>query len=108
MLLLPVTDQCTFNYNMQMVNYFNQKDGLSEGYTSGSFNSAFGFNGSKQIDAATTKNLSMDGFYIPLAKFQFTKTPLVLQENVKRAIPTSWDPPSLARWEAFASLQVII
>ncbi|XP_022144069.1 MACPF domain-containing protein CAD1-like [Momordica charantia] len=84
---------CSFD---EMVNYFNQKDGLSEGYTSGSFNSAFGFNGSKQIDAATTKNLSMDGFYIPLAKFQFTKTPLVLQENVKRAIPTSWDPPSLA------------
>ncbi|XP_038882143.1 MACPF domain-containing protein CAD1-like [Benincasa hispida] len=84
---------CSFD---EMVDYFNQKDGLSEGYPSGSFNSAFGFTGFKQIDAAATKSLSTDGFYIPLAKFQFTKTPLVLQENVKRAVPTTWDPPSLA------------
>lgn len=94
-------------FNLQMVDYFNQRDGLSEGYSSGSFNSAFGFTGSKQTDSAATKSLSTDGFYIPLAKFQLTNTPFVLQEHVKRAVPTSWDPPSLARWEAFTFLQVI-
>ncbi|KAF8369960.1 hypothetical protein HHK36_032011 [Tetracentron sinense] len=38
----------------------------------------------------------MDGFFIPLCKVQLIKSPLVLQENVKRAIPSSWDPSSLA------------
>ncbi|KAG6595613.1 MACPF domain-containing protein CAD1, partial [Cucurbita argyrosperma subsp. sororia] len=84
---------CSFD---EMVDYFNQKDGLSEGYPSGSFNTAFGFTGSKQIDAAAAKNLSTDGFYIPLAKFQLTSTSLLLHENVKRSVPTSWDPPALA------------
>ncbi|KAL4021484.1 MACPF domain-containing protein CAD1-like [Cucumis melo var. makuwa] len=84
---------CSFD---EMADYFNQKDGLSEGYPSGSFNSAFGFTGLRQTDASATKSLSTDGFYIPLAKFQFTKTPLELKENIKRAVPTTWDPPSLA------------
>lgn len=83
---------CTFP---EMVEYFNEKANLSGGFPLGSFNAAFSFTGSKHIDAAATKTLSMDGFYIPLAKVEL-KSPLVLQENVKRAIPASWDPPSLA------------
>lgn len=82
-----------------MAEYFNQKANLSEhgGSCLGSFNAAFSFTGSKHIDAAPTKTLYVDGFYIPLAKVQLTKSPLLLKENVKRAVPTSWDPPSLAR-----------
>lgn len=83
---------CTFH---EMVEYFNEKANLSGGFPLGSFNAAFSFTGSKHIDAAATKTLSVDGFYIPLAKVEL-KSPLVLQENVKRAIPASWDPPSLA------------
>ncbi|ESR42803.1 MACPF domain-containing protein CAD1 [Citrus sinensis] len=83
---------CTYP---QMVEYFNEKANLSGGFPLGSFNAAFSFTASKHIDAAATKTLSMDGFYIPLAKVEL-KSPLVLQENVKRAIPASWDPPSLA------------
>ena len=84
---------------MQMVEYFNQKANLSGGLPLGSFNSAFSFTGSKHIDAAATKTLSMDGYYIPLAKVQLKRSPLVLHENVIRAVPTFWDPPSLARCE---------
>lgn len=84
---------CNFH---EMVEYFNKKANVSGGFPLGSFNSAFSFTGSTNIDAATTKTLSMDGFYIPLAKFQLTKSPTALKENVKRAVPTSWDPPSLA------------
>ena len=80
-----------------MVDYFNQKADLSGSFPLGSFNSAFSFTGSKHVDAAATKTLSMDGFYIPLAKVEL-KPSLVLQENVKRAIPVCWDPPSLARY----------
>ncbi|KAI5561496.1 hypothetical protein BDE02_16G121200 [Populus trichocarpa] len=84
---------CTFH---EMVEYFNQKANLSGGLPLGSFNSAFSFTGSKHIDAAATKTLSMDGYYIPLAKVQLKRSPLVLHENVIRAVPTFWDPPSLA------------
>lgn len=84
---------------MQMVEYFNQKANLSGDFPLGSFNSAFGFTGSKHIDAAATKTLSMDGYYIPLAKVQLMRSPLVLQENVKEAVPSCWDPSSLARYE---------
>lgn len=82
-----------------MVEYFNQKANLSGSFPLGSFNSAFSFSGSKHIDVVATKTLSTDGFYIPLAKVQLIKSPLVLQENVKQAVPTCWDPPSLARYE---------
>nr|XP_023920234.1 MACPF domain-containing protein CAD1-like [Quercus suber]POF25200.1 macpf domain-containing protein cad1 [Quercus suber] len=84
---------CTFD---EMVENFNQKANLSGGFPLGSFNSAFSFTGSKHIDVAATKTLTMDGYYFPLAKVQLTKTPLVLHENVKRAVPTCWDPSSLA------------
>ncbi|KAF8042176.1 hypothetical protein BT93_A0711 [Corymbia citriodora subsp. variegata] len=84
---------CTYD---EMVEYFNGKVNLSGSPPLGSFNAAFSFTGSKHIDAAATKTLSTDGFYIPLAKVEISKTPLVLQENVKHAIPSSWDPPSLA------------
>lgn len=84
---------CSFQ---EMVDIFNQKANLPGGFPLGSFNSAFSFSGSKHMDAAATKTLSMDGFFIPLAKVQLMRSPLVLQENVKRAVPTSWDPPSLA------------
>ncbi|KAL7265680.1 hypothetical protein ACSBR1_003462 [Camellia fascicularis] len=84
---------CSF---LEMVEYFNKKAGLSGDVPLGSFNAAFSYTGSKHIDAAATKTLSTDGFFNPLIKVQLAKFPLVLQENVKRAVPTSWDPPSLA------------
>ncbi|KAA8517660.1 hypothetical protein F0562_015134 [Nyssa sinensis] len=84
---------CSFH---EMVEYFNRKSNLSGNVPLGSFNAAFSFTSSKHIDAAATKTLSMDGFFIPLAKFQLIKSPLVLQESVRRAVPTTWDPPSLA------------
>ncbi|XP_061370746.1 MACPF domain-containing protein CAD1-like isoform X2 [Gastrolobium bilobum] len=84
---------CSFQ---EMVEYFNHKANISGSFPLGSFNSAFSFTGSKHVDAAATKTLSSDGFYIPLAKVQLKKTHLMLQENVKRAVPVNWDPPSLA------------
>ncbi|XP_059640019.1 MACPF domain-containing protein CAD1-like [Cornus florida] len=84
---------CSFH---EMVEYFNTKANLSGHIPIGSFNAAFSFSGSKHIDAAAVKTLSMDGFFIPLAKIQLIKSQLVLQGNVRRAVPTSWDPPALA------------
>ncbi|GAB4856246.1 hypothetical protein Ancab_014173 [Ancistrocladus abbreviatus] len=84
---------CSFD---EMVECFNQKANLSGNVPLGSFNSAFSFTGSKHVDAAATKSLSMDGIFIPLAGVQLVRRPLVLKENVKKAIPASWDPPALA------------
>lgn len=83
------------NYH-EMVEYFNKRANLSGNIPLGSFNAAFSLTGSKHIDAAATKTLCMDGYFIPLSKFELTKSSLVLQESVKRAVPTSWDPPALA------------
>lgn len=80
----------------EMVEYFNKKANLSGNVPLGSFNAAFSFTGLKHMDSATTKSLYMDAFFISLAKVQLVNSPLVLQENVKRAVPSCWDPPSLA------------
>ncbi|KAK7294854.1 hypothetical protein RJT34_17751 [Clitoria ternatea] len=91
----------------EMVEYFNQKANISESFPLGSFNSAFSFIGSKDIDAKETKSLSLDGFYIPLTKVQLMNSHLMLQENVKKAIPVNWDPPSLASFIEIFGTHVI-
>ncbi|KAJ8570792.1 hypothetical protein K7X08_037764 [Anisodus acutangulus] len=83
------------NYN-EMVEYFNRKANISGHAPLGSFNVAFSFTGAKHIDATTTKSLCMDGYVIPLARLQLMNSPLVLRESVRRAVPASWDPPTLA------------
>jgi len=81
-----------------MVEYFNGRANISGNFPLGSFNAAFSFTGSKHVDAAATKTLSTEGFYIPLAKVQLKKSHLTLQVNVKKAVPVNWDPPALARY----------
>ncbi|CAJ1948412.1 unnamed protein product [Sphenostylis stenocarpa] len=79
-----------------MVEYFNGRANISGNFPIGSFNASFSFTGSKHVDAAATKTLSTEGFYIPLAKVQLKKSHLTLQGNVKKAVPVNWDPPALA------------
>lgn len=81
----------------EMVGYFNKKADLQGTVSLGGFNSAFSFTGSEKNDAAATKSLSVDGFFVPLCKVNLNK-PFVLQDNVKQAIPSSWDPSALARF----------
>ncbi|KAG1367782.1 putative MACPF domain-containing protein CAD1 [Cocos nucifera] len=82
----------------QMAEYFNKKSGLSENVPLGSFNSMFSFTGSWKIDAAATKALAMNGYFMPLYKVILMNAELVLREEVRRAVPRSWDPSSLARF----------
>ncbi|KAK3002666.1 hypothetical protein RJ639_019972 [Escallonia herrerae] len=81
---------------IEMVECFNKKANISGHVPLGSFNAAFSFTGSKHMDTAATKTLCVDGFFMPLAKVQLIRSPLVLQENVRRAVPTSWDPAALS------------
>ncbi|CAK9144476.1 unnamed protein product [Ilex paraguariensis] len=88
-------DGCGVCSYHEMVDYFNKKANLSGHVPLGSFNSAFSFTGSKHIDVAATKSLCVDGFFIPLAKVELIKSPLVLRENVRQAVPLLWDPSAL-------------
>ncbi|XP_020101752.1 MACPF domain-containing protein CAD1-like isoform X2 [Ananas comosus] len=89
------TGACSF---YEMAEYFNRKANLSGNIPLGCFNSAFSFTGLKKTDAASTKSLAMDGKFIPLCKVQIIKQSLTLKEEVRRAVPLSWDPSSLSRF----------
>ncbi|PON69172.1 Membrane attack complex component/perforin (MACPF) domain containing protein [Trema orientale] len=84
---------CTFH---EMAEYFNKKSGISGNIPLGSFNAMFNFTGSWQVDAAATKSLAMVGYLIPLFRVKLEKSNLDLREEIKRAVPYSWDPSSLA------------
>ncbi|KAF8391169.1 hypothetical protein HHK36_023470 [Tetracentron sinense] len=88
--------ECLWCMKPQMAEFFNEKSGISGRLPLGSFNSMFNFTGSWQVDAAATKSLAMVGCLIPLFKVKLAKSPLVLHEEIKRAVPYSWDPSSLA------------
>ncbi|OVA01469.1 Membrane attack complex component/perforin (MACPF) domain [Macleaya cordata] len=87
------TPVCTFH---EMAEFFNMNSSISGDIPLGSFNSMFNFTGSWPVDAAATKTLAMDGYFIPLFKVRLAKLSLVLHDEIKRAVPYSWDPSSLA------------
>jgi hypothetical protein len=80
-----------------MAEHFNRKAGLPETVPLGNFNSLFSFTGSWKNDEAATKALAIDGYSVRLFTVTITSSELKLLENIKRAIPYSWDPSSLAR-----------
>ncbi|GAB4827131.1 cinnamoyl-Coa reductase [Ancistrocladus abbreviatus] len=81
---------------LEMSEYFNEMSGISGQIPIGSFNAMFNFTGNWPLDAASTKSLAMVGYFIPLYKLQLSRSKLVLCEEIKRAVPCSWDPASLA------------
>eukprot|EP01018_Ginkgo_biloba_P013765 Gb_35162 [translate_table: standard] len=82
----------------RMAEYFQQTVSVSGRIPLGSFNTMFNFSGSWQADAAATKSLVMDGVFIALYKVQLKKLPLGLREEVKHAVPSTWEPVALARF----------
>ncbi|XP_052181305.1 MACPF domain-containing protein CAD1 [Diospyros lotus] len=84
---------CSFH---EMAKFYNEKVGLSGHIPLGGFNAMFNFTGCWQLDAAATKSLAMIGHVIPLYKVKLVNTDLKLTEEIKRAVPYSWDPASLA------------
>ncbi|XP_054803303.1 MACPF domain-containing protein CAD1 [Prosopis cineraria] len=80
----------------EMVKHFNEMSGITEQIPLGSFNTMFNFTGSWMVDAAATKSLAMVGYFFPLFRVKLNKLNLVLHEDIKRAVPYSWDPTALA------------
>ncbi|CAI9087858.1 OLC1v1022042C1 [Oldenlandia corymbosa var. corymbosa] len=79
-----------------MAKCFNEKANIAGTIPLGSFNAMFNFTGSWQLDAAATKSLAMTGYVLPLFTVKLTNFNLVLRDEIKRAVPYSWDPASLA------------
>ncbi|MBA0738584.1 hypothetical protein Gogos_011919 [Gossypium gossypioides] len=89
------SDMLDFN---QMAEFFNQKCSLGGKIPSGEFNSMFGFqSGLWAKDAAKTKCLGLDGYFIVLFNLHIDRSPLLLSDQVLNDVPSAWDPPALAR-----------
>eukprot|EP00249_Psilotum_nudum_P017836 c26515_g1_i1 orf=500-2338(-) len=82
----------------QMSEQFNQGLAISGKIPLGLFNAMFRLTGSWQSDASSTKSLAMDGWFITLYSVELPRSQVVLREEVKRAVPRSWDPAALARF----------
>ncbi|KDO77666.1 hypothetical protein CISIN_1g0445082mg, partial [Citrus sinensis] len=89
------SDVLSFN---QMSEKFNQELALSGKIPSGLFNSMFKFNGSWQKDASAVKSLAFDGWFISLYNVELARSHIVLSEQVRKEVPTSWDPAALAEF----------
>ncbi|XP_042498247.1 MACPF domain-containing protein At1g14780-like [Macadamia integrifolia] len=89
------SDVLEFN---RMSELLNQKSSIQGKVPSGYFNSIFDLSGAWLHDATDTKYLAFDGYFISLYYLHLTASPLVLQEKVKKAVPSNWDPASLARF----------
>ncbi|XP_020111225.1 MACPF domain-containing protein At4g24290 [Ananas comosus] len=82
----------------QMSEQFNQEISLSGKIPCGLFNHMFDFSGCWQKDAASTKTLAFDGWFITLYTVALSKAQIVLRDHVKQAVPSTWDPAALARF----------
>ncbi|XP_021599537.1 MACPF domain-containing protein At1g14780 isoform X2 [Manihot esculenta] len=80
-----------------MSELFNQKSSVPGKIPSGMFNAMFGFEGgSWAADAATTKFLGLDGYFIVLFDVHIDRYPLSLSDDFLNAVPSFWDPCALA------------
>ncbi|BBN12225.1 hypothetical protein MPTK1_5g18270 [Marchantia polymorpha subsp. ruderalis] len=80
----------------QMSERFNQGASITGKMPLGLFNNMYSFSGPWQADANATKGLALDGWFITLYSLQITRSSPVLIEDVKKAVPTIWDPKALA------------
>lgn len=90
-----------------MSELFNQKCSVPGKIPSGLFNAMFGFPGNSwATDAANTKYLGLDGYFISLFNLHIDRYPLVLSDKVRDLVPSSWDPSALARYLFFSYFTV--
>ncbi|GAB2227877.1 hypothetical protein Droror1_Dr00009705 [Drosera rotundifolia] len=85
------------NFN-QMSELVNQRSSVQGKVPSGYFNTIFNFNSTWLNDAADTKYLAFDGYFVALYYLHLAKSALTLHEKVQKAVPLHWDPTSLARF----------
>uniref|UniRef100_A0A5B6ZBZ1 MACPF domain-containing protein n=1 Tax=Davidia involucrata TaxID=16924 RepID=A0A5B6ZBZ1_DAVIN len=99
------SDVLEFN---QMSELLNQKSSVQGKVPSGYLNAIFDLSGAWLNDAADTKYLAFDGYFISLYYLHLTSSPLVLQDNVKESVPSHWDPASLSRFIQTYGTHIIV
>lgn len=84
---------------IQMSELFNQRSSVEGKIPSGLFNACFDLDsGSWAQDAAATKCLAVDGYFISLFDLRLDRRPLALADHVRRDVPAAWDPAAIARF----------
>jgi hypothetical protein len=99
------SDVLEFN---QMSELLNQKSSVQGKIPSGFFNAIFDLSGAWLNDAADAKYLAFDGYFISLYYLHLTSSPLLLQENVKKAVPSHWNPALLSRFIQTYGTHIIV
>ncbi|KAI3823121.1 hypothetical protein L1987_04551 [Smallanthus sonchifolius] len=99
------SDVLEFN---KMSELLNQQASIQGKVPSGYFNALFDLSGSWLNDVADAKYLAFDGYFISLYYLHITASPLVLQESVKKSVPTCWNPLLLARFIQTYGTHVIV
>lgn len=79
-----------------MSEQINKDLSLSGKIPCGMFNTVFGFKGCWQKDAASTKSLAFDGWFISLYNIELERSTITLSKQVKQEVPGLWDPAALA------------
>jgi hypothetical protein len=79
-----------------MSELLNQKSSVQGKVPSGYFNALYELSGAWLTDARETKHLAFDGYFISLYNLHLKASPLVLRDEVKKAVPSKWDPVALA------------
>ncbi|CAN6274528.1 unnamed protein product [Urochloa humidicola] len=83
----------------KMSELFNQRSSVEGKIPSGLFNACFDLDsGAWAQDAAATKCLAMDGYFISLFDLLLDRRPLALADHVLRDVPAAWDPAATARF----------
>lgn len=99
------TDVISFN---EMSEQFNQNLAISGKIPLGHFNAMFNLSGSWQKDASAVKSLAMYGLFINLYTVELSRTHLTLKDEVRAAVPSSWDPAALASFVEKYGTHVIV
>ncbi|XP_050234663.1 MACPF domain-containing protein At1g14780 [Mercurialis annua] len=93
----------------QMSEFFNQNSSVPGKIPSGFFNTMFGFDGgSWAADAAETKYMGLDGYFISVFDVHIDRYPLILSDEVRNAVPATWDPSALARFIETYGTHIIV
>ncbi|KAH0449519.1 hypothetical protein IEQ34_020211 [Dendrobium chrysotoxum] len=91
----------------QMSELLNQNSLIHGKVPSGYFNALFGLSGSWLDDAKEIKHLAFNGYFISLYILHL-RTPLVLCDEVKMAVPSNWEPAALSRFIRTYGTHIIV
>ncbi|KAI4296789.1 hypothetical protein L6164_036714 [Bauhinia variegata] len=92
----------------QMSQLLNQELSLAGKIPSGLFNNMFNMTHRWQRDASSTKSLAFDGWFVTFYNVELDRTNISLSENIKKEVPSSWNPVALAEFIEKYGTRIIV